>query len=216
MKSTLLSVIIPAYNAENHIRKLLDSIAAQSFHDYEIIVICDSCTDNTQKIAQEYGAITESVSFHRDGLARDRGVELANGQWILFADDDDWFLHEYCFQQLADVIMNGNGNGLDVIAFGYVFRTKGYKEPFGKELFTPRIAHVWSKCWRKQAILNAGAKFTDAVFSSDTYFLKSMREYCNGQALPFNMPLYYYNFMRKGSQTDLFRQGIIRQSTVAE
>ena len=99
MSNPVFSVIVPAHNAENHIRRLLDSIAAQTFTDYELIVVCDNCTDSTEQIAQLYGARTERVSFGRDGLARDRGIELARGSWILFADDDDWFMHENVFQE---------------------------------------------------------------------------------------------------------------------
>ena len=52
------SVIIPAHNAAGHIRKALDSVRSQTFRDYELIVVCDSCTDDTQEIAEEYGART--------------------------------------------------------------------------------------------------------------------------------------------------------------
>ena len=98
------SVIIPAYNASGHIRKALYSIKAQTFTDYELIVVCDSCTDDTEQIAKEYGARTEAVSFHADGMTRNRGIELARGDYVLFMDDDDWWLHEYVLQQLSEKI----------------------------------------------------------------------------------------------------------------
>lgn len=212
MTAPTFSIIVPAHNAENHIRHLFDSIASQTFQDYELIVICDSCTDNTEQIAREYGAITECVSFGRDGLSRDRGLDLAHGTWILFADDDDWFINEHCFQQLADVVRN-DYSFPDVVAFGYVFRTRGYVPPSDDTFLKPRIDHVWSSCWRRSSI--RGARFGDAVFSSDTYFMKAMKQQSVSHTL-FDMPIYYYNFMRPGSQTDLFCKGIIRQSPVAE
>ena len=94
------SVIIPAHNAAGHIRKALDSVRSQTFRDYELIVVCDSCTDGTQQIAREYGARTETVEYHADGMTRNRGLELAQGEWILFMDDDDWWLHEYVLEML--------------------------------------------------------------------------------------------------------------------
>ena len=214
MSNPLFSVIIPAHNASAYIRKGLDSIASQSFRDYELIVVCDNCSDDTQQIAQQYGATTYSVTFGRDGLSRDYGIDHAKGEWILFMDDDDWFLHEFVFQQLADQIKHFV-HPVNVLSFGYIFRTKGYKPPIDPELFTPRVAHIWSKCWRRDTIIQENARFGDAVFSSDTYFLKAMRSHiASGSAI--NMPMYYYNFLRPGSQTDLFRKGIIRQSPVAE
>lgn len=215
MSQPFFSIIIPAHNSELFINRGLNSIVSQSFRDYEIIVVCDNCTDDTQYVAEQYGAITECVSFGRDGLARDRGIELAKGKWILFADDDDWFIHEFCFQQLADVLIP-YGDNFNILHFGCVIKNKGYKPPEGDELFTPRIAHVWTKAWRRDAILDAGARFGDAVFSSDTYFLKAMREHSGQHYSTLNMPIYYYNFLRHGSQTDLFCKGIIRQSPVAE
>ena len=210
MSNPFFSIIIPANNAENYIRPLLDSIAAQTFRDYEIIVICDSCTDGTERIAREYGARTESVSFGRDGLSRDRGIELATGDWILFADDDDWFLYDTAFRKLYDV---ASGTDADVIAFGFEFRTKGIIHPSDSRLFVPRIDHVWSSAWRRSSI--GTARFGNAVFCSDTYFLRDMKARVRKHVL-FDYPIYYYNFLRPGSQTDLFVKGIIKESPVAE
>ena len=94
------SIIIPAHNAAEHIQNALDSVTEQTFTDYELIVICDSCTDNTEQIAKEYGAITEKVAYHCDGPTRSRGLDIAKGDWILFMDDDDWWLHEYVLEQI--------------------------------------------------------------------------------------------------------------------
>lgn len=206
------SVIIPAYNSESYIRKLLDSIRSQTFTDYEIIVVCDKCTDNTKQVAKEYGAITDNVSFGRDGLTRDRGIELASGAWILFADDDDWFYSPSAFQELADFIAQQPAN-TDVIGFGYENRTKGYVKPSYFTIFAPRLGHVWSACWKHSSIQHA--RFGDAVFCSDTYFIRDVKR--NGANFKLlDKPIYYYNFLRPGSQTDLFCQGKIKESPIAK
>lgn len=212
MSNPFFSIIIPAYNAEEHIRRGLDSIYSQTFRDYELIVICDSCGDRTEQIAKEYGAITERVFYGRDGLSRDRGIELATGEWILFMDDDDWFYTETAFERIANKISLSDPD-IDMVAFGYEYKSKGYKPPTGHELFTPRIAHVWSKAWRRASI--GAARFGNAVFCSDTYFLKAMKTRVKKYAA-IDQSLYYYNFLRPGSQTDLFCKGVIRQSPVAE
>lgn len=208
--SPFFTIIIPAYNSESYIRKGLDSIRSQSFRDYELLVICDRCTDNTEQIAKEYGAITECVNFGRDGLTRDKGLEMAQGDWILFCDDDDWFVHEFCFQQIADAI---SGSNADIIGFGYLCKYKGYVEPSYNTIFRSGDAHVWSNAWKRSAI--AGAKFGDAVFCSDTYFVRDIKRRSHCYSL-LNMPIYYYNFKRPGSQTDLLIKGQIRQSPVAK
>ena len=206
------SIIVPAYNAEGHIEPLLNSIRNQTYKDYELIVICDSCTDRTEEIARSYGAITANVSFHSDGLTRDRGLELATGDWILFADDDDWFYCDEAFQQLADFI-GTQDDDVDAIAFGHECRGRGYIPPAEDKLFVARRDHVWSTCWKHSSI--GDTRFGDAVFCSDTYFMKAMKPHVRRAAF-LDTPIYYYNFMRKGSQTDLFCKGIIRESPVAE
>lgn len=217
MSKPFFSIIIPAYNAEGHIRTLLNSIWEQVFASYELIIVCDSCTDRTFDIACEYvrpctNDQVHIVDYGRDGLSRDEGILNATGQWILFADDDDWFVHQFCFQQLHDCIRSQD-NDVDLIAFGYECRNRGYIKPERKNVFTPRIDHVWSSCWRRDRI--GDAHFGDAVFCSDTYFLRDMKPRVRRFEI-LDTPIYYYNFMRTGSQTDLFCKGIIRQSPVAE
>ena len=213
MSKPFFSIVIPAFNAEGHIRVLLNSIRDQTFRDYEIIVVCDSCTDRTEEIAKEYGAITECVQFRSDGLTRDTALELlVSGEWILFADDDDWFCREDSFQTLADFIRTQDDT-TDMIAFGYECRNRGYIPPNRQNIFVPRKDHVWSSCWRASAI--GPARFGNAVFCSDTYFLKAMKSRVRHYEL-LDVPIYYYNFLRQGSQTDLFCKGIIKESPVAE
>ena len=84
------SLILPAHDAADRISKTLDSIRAQVYKDYELIVVCDACSDNTADIARDYGAIVETVDFHNAGPTRSAGLDIATGEWILFTDDDDW------------------------------------------------------------------------------------------------------------------------------
>ena len=205
----VFSVIVPAHNSESYLHKLLISIRGQTFTDYELIVVCDRCSDDTDEVAKFHGAKTVCVNYGRDGLARDEGLALAKGDWILFADDDDWFVHEFCFQQIADRI---SGSKADIIAFGYLCKGKGYVKPSENTIFRPGDAHVWSNAWKRSAI--TGAKFGDAVFCSDTYFIRDVKRRSHCYAL-LDMPIYYYNFKRPGSQTDLLIRGQIRQSPVA-
>ena len=94
------SVIIPAHNSEKFINKALDSIKNQTFRDFELIVVCDRCTDNTKAIAESYGAKTIDVDFGRDGLTRNAGLDIAQGEYILFLDHDDLYMHEFVFEEI--------------------------------------------------------------------------------------------------------------------
>ena len=206
----MFSIIIPAHNSENYIRNGLKSIAMQTLHDYELIVVCDKCTDNTEQIAREYATKVECADFGKDGLARDKGIEMAQGDWLLFMDDDDWFIHEFVLQILADTIEKQDY--ADIIAFGYFCKSRGYCPPSEQTIFNPGDAHVWSNCWKRSAV--TGAKFGDASFCSDTYFIRDVKQRTRRYFL-LDFPMYYYNFLRPGSQTDLLIRGQLRSSNVA-
>ena len=187
------SIIIPAYNSAGHIRKALDSIKSQTFTDYELIVVCDSCTDDTEAIAKEYGARTESVEYHCDGLTRNRGIELAEGDWVLFMDDDDWWLHEYVLQQLSEKI---DQTEADIICFSFIFRHIGYAKPIRNVNGSHWIA-CWCKCYRRTAI--DFARFSNETDgSADVQFFMQM--FFRGlRVVDWDMPLYYYNYWRDES-----------------
>ena len=95
MSKPFFSVIVPAYNAAGFIRKGLDSIRAQSFTDYELIVVCDKCLDNTAEIAREYTDKVVEIDHDVDGRGHNVGLRMAAGRWVLWMDHDDWWLHEY-------------------------------------------------------------------------------------------------------------------------
>lgn len=186
------SIIIPAHNSEAFIRKGLDSIKAQTFKDYELIVICDSCTDRTEEVAKEYGAITERVGFGRDGLTRNQGLAKAQGEWVLFMDDDDWWLHEFVLEQL-DKKLSENPD-IDVLCFSFIFKGWQYARPKAN-----RGSHwtaVWNKCWRREFV--QGCKFSNEWSISDVTFHRQVFAK-NPRILDWDMPMYYYNYLRKGS-----------------
>lgn len=200
MSNTLFSIIIPSHNGAGRIAKALESCVSQSFQDFEIIVVCDCCTDDTAQIAQDYGARVVSVRERRDGLARNAGLDIAQGDWILFLDDDDWWLHEFVFQQLYDII--SEDSTADVVNFGVVWRTVGVRaKPPGKYL-----AMAAGHCWRRAFI--GDTRFDNAPYSSDLHFLNALVAK-NPVGLWSQMPMYYYNYMRPGSLSDQHKKGEI-------
>ena len=84
------SIIIPAYNAEAYLSRCLDSIFSQDYEDYEVIVINDGSTDGTATILKRYPQVKViNQSNHGMSSARNRGLEVAQGDYILFVDSDD-------------------------------------------------------------------------------------------------------------------------------
>ena len=197
------SIIIPAYNSAKFITRALDSVASQSFTDYELIVICDNCTDNTGQIAQRYGAIVKAVNYGCDGPTRSRGIDIASGEYVLFIDDDDWLLHEFVLEQL-DAQLKTYSKPVDVLCCSFIYQNKGYAEPISHFNGNKLWIAVWNKCWRRKAI--GTTRFPNVPRSSDRYFhMEMMRKKLYIEK--WDMPIYYYNFMREGSQTEAHARG---------
>jgi GT2 family glycosyltransferase/peptidoglycan/xylan/chitin deacetylase (PgdA/CDA1 family) len=88
------SVIIPAHNAASTLVDTLDSVTAQTFEQFEVIVVDDASTDGSSKIAEDYALRDPRISVQRirrggTGVARNEGLRLARNEWILFLDADD-------------------------------------------------------------------------------------------------------------------------------
>ena len=94
-----LSIIVPVYNmaSDGKLNYCLDSLAAQTISDYEVITVDDASTDESFSILQEYEkkypgkfkAVHSKVN-KRQGGAKNIGLSLAKGEWIGFIDSDDW------------------------------------------------------------------------------------------------------------------------------
>ena len=200
MNKPFFSVIMPTHNGEGYIRKSLESIRFQTFTDYELIIVCDKCDDNTEAIAREYTDKVFVIDAGRCALARNKGLDEATGEWILFIDDDDWFMDSMVFQTIADTV---GKQGEDVLAFSFFWKGHGVARNRKDHLWTA----VWNKCWRREFIERIGARFPDWAHSDDDGFSK----FCHPKAkIAFlDQCLYFYNFMREGSLTWQIEKGLI-------
>jgi glycosyltransferase involved in cell wall biosynthesis len=93
MSAPRFSVIIPAYNAKDTLARALDSVLAQSWPAFEIIVIDDGSVDATAAVAASYGEKIRYLRQDNAGVsaARNHGARIASGDWLAFLDADDWY-----------------------------------------------------------------------------------------------------------------------------
>ncbi len=116
------SVIIPTYNRANFITEALQSVKDQSFEDWEVIVVDDGSTDNTEEIVQEFILTEPRVKYifqpnAERGRARNNGIAQANGEYLVFFDSDDLMQKEY-LAELATIIKEHPGLGFLAMQFG--------------------------------------------------------------------------------------------------
>lgn len=184
MKQPLISVIIPVYGVEKYISQCLESVINQTYNNLEIIVINDGTKDRSAEIAKEYAAKDSRIKvydFKNGGLsvARNRGLEIATGEYISYLDSDDWLdtkiyetLLETAMKNEADMVKCGiietNGASEEKITFSDVKiinneQHKAFENYFKGILWTL----AWNGLYKKE--LAKKVKFPDNVVHEDNY-----------------------------------------------
>ena len=114
----LISILIPAYNAERTITRCLDSVFSQTVKNYEVIVVDDGSTDSTYAICQSFLSRTDKMKLYtqtNEGISKTRQklVDLASGDYLQFVDADDWIepkmienLNSILLQKRYDIIIS--------------------------------------------------------------------------------------------------------------
>lgn len=118
----MISVIVPAYNSSEYIRKCIQSILDQEYKDYELLLIDDGSLDSTPNICDEYATRDNRIrSFHRPhrGLVATRrfGIEVAKGDYICWVDSDDWVEPTY----LGNFDKLQQNNNVDAVVSGLFY-----------------------------------------------------------------------------------------------
>lgn len=129
LKQPLVSVIVPVYNAEQYLRRCVDSILQQSYRELEIILVDDGSTDGSRQLCQEYARADQRVKVYRQkntGLsgARNKGIAKARGEYLTFVDADD----EVCEGGIAYLYEMVEKFGADLAIAGQVVTLPSGKE----------------------------------------------------------------------------------------
>ncbi len=205
----LVSVVIPAYNAASKIERCLDSIRRQTYSDIEILVIDDGSADGTadvvKKAAERDGRI-RCITQENKGVAaaRNKGLEIAKGAYIVFCDADDYVASDY----IARLLPETDKSDWVIAGFSNVIQGKEYRfetpyreacvegkawEPFLEEWYkNPYIATVWGKLYKKQVITENGVCFPEQTEQGeDTIFNIRYAAVCDKVTF-VNKALYFY------------------------
>lgn len=162
----LISVIMPAYNAEKTLGQAVESVLAQTYPLFELIVINDCSKDRTASLAKQYAFIDSRVRVLENGVnsgasrTRHKGVEAAKGKWLAFLDSDDAWSLEKLEKQLAvqverraklvytgSAFMNADGVPLNWIL--HVPSQIGYRKLLRQNLISNSSVLVLKDCYQK-------------------------------------------------------------------
>lgn len=204
-----ISLIVPCHNGEELIKELIKSLNMQK-NDLgikrEVIFGLDNCTDNTEKEIKklknwEYKIIQCTNSSV--GLTRNDCLRAATGKYIMFADQDDWFLED----DITDVLYKAINDKYDIVEF----KIKSHIQHIGKY----GVAAVWRAIFSRKII---GDTLFPEGYGEDNYFSEEIWKKCgikhggwggepeykeNPYWYRIDYTPYFYNYPRKGSLMDL-------------
>lgn len=199
------SIIMCAYNVEKYIKASIESVKNQTYKNYELIIVNDGSKDNTLKILKEYNNIriinnTKNIGL---GASRNKAVQRAKGEYILYLDADDTLYSEDTLEKIDKTI---NNQSLDICYFGVQYiggSNKCYlsnKENSTKEARIACDMHfaVSSKCWRRQFLKENNLIFIDNMYYEDMIY--SIKATILADKIGYGeFPIYNYYRNREGS-----------------
>lgn len=187
--NVVISIVMPVYNAEKYLNQALCSLHKQSFKDFEVICVDDGSSDNSLSIISSWCEKDSRFKFltqqnKHAGVARNKGMEKAIGEYILFLDSDDIF-HKNMLKRMYESIKDTD---CDYVCCNYstfssniIFAKKRCMAlksgTYGKyeltdKIFSFDIGAPWNKLYRKDFIKKNDLLFQDTLNSNDIYFTK--------------------------------------------
>lgn len=145
---TKVSVILPVYNVSDYLRQCMDSIVGQTLKDIEIICVDDGSTDDSLAILKEYEAKDQRVKVIQQanagaGAARNKGLEIATGEYLSFLDSDDFFEPD----MLEKAWSKAHETRAQVVVFRSISTERIFRNLFRSDgHFTRRSFHRTDQC----------------------------------------------------------------------
>lgn len=220
MDKNRISIIIPVYNAEDYLSRCLDSILDQSFTSYEVILVDDGSTDSSPLLCDRYSSADARFrTIHKENAgvsaARNAGINLAKGEYVMFVDADDALLPE-----ALERMMEGAG-GEDILIGGYAvfvcgvtdreimpLKNYSYKGTEMSVFFEDNMRHSacvmdspWSKMFRRKAIGNLRFK-EDLSYAEDKLFMFDFLSGCSS-VYTCKMPVYAFHLRPDALGSDI-------------
>ena len=201
-----ISIIVPIYNMEHLMRRCIDSLLAQTFTDYELLLIDDGSTDGSWGICQEYAHKDTRISiYHKEngGLsdARNYGLGKAVGKYTIFADPDDWVspegldsLYAKAEREQADMTMCDLYRE-DAYSRHYVSQRPRSLKAQGvlKELFGNIQGYTWNKLIRRDVYERFGIAYPKGIYGcEDQYTMAAILLHDIKMAY---VPVAFYHYM---------------------
>lgn len=182
------SVIVPIYKVEKYLSECIESILNQKYEDYELILVDDGSPDRCPEICDSFAKSNQKVKvIHKKngGLssARNEGLKIADGEYVVYLDSDDFFIDNQCLQRIADktcsgpdIIMyktascNEDGDNLvyPAMVMDYSSRDCSMADMLNKTIGGEEFqASAWSKSIKRTLLVDNQIAFTEGLLGED-------------------------------------------------
>lgn len=203
--AVVLSIVIPIYNAEKYLARCVQSILSQTYNEYEIILVDDGSIDNSLQICRHYevnnnGVIVISQQNAGVSAARNAGLSVAKGEYVMFVDSDDYMLPQMCEimvdaieEKEADLVVCGTTE-----TWGGVWAPKrdidysslaSFKSDFIEHLTSELLSPPWNKIYRRELIKDVFE--TSSSFGEDLMFNLNYLKNCQRISFIKSAPFYH-------------------------
>lgn len=187
-----LSIIIPVFNLENYITPMLESLKGQNVGHYnvEIIFVLNNCTDSSEKVIRESGLDCTIINCEEQGCgcARNAGFEISTGEYVWYLDGDDWLLSNTAVRDALDAV-----KGLNVLRIPFT------SDKFGRDYYSMVWQYVFRRSFIEEFRFRKLQPSEDEAYMQKVLAKLSLTPEQYKQIPALDKPLYYYNYLREGS-----------------
>lgn len=193
MEECKVSIILPIYNSELYLEECIDSILAQTYSNFELIIVNDGSTDNSVEICNQYikkDSRIILITQKNKGVssARNLGIKIAKGEYVVFVDSDDFLMP----MALSTIVKNFKS--IDLVCFGFKSLYLDKEKDvichnsninnndifFNQMIFNHEIGgSLWNKAYRRKIIIDNNIRFDENIhFCEDLLFNTDYFTYC--------------------------------------
>jgi len=191
----LVSIILPVYNRENYLERCIISILAQTYKNWELIAIDDGSQDESHRILSEFSLLYKNILIikqenKKPAISRNRGINLAKGEYLTFIDSDDEYTKDHIFKRIKHMELNPD---IDLLHGG----VKIIGNEFVPDKNNPgRLIHL-SECYiggtffgKKEVYVELNG-FKSIPYGEDSDFLERAKKKFNIQKVFYQTYIYH-------------------------
>ncbi|MCR5602816.1 MAG: glycosyltransferase [Lachnospiraceae bacterium] len=227
----LISVIIPAYNAEKHLERCLDSVCGQSYKDLEILLVDDGSSDSTPQICDSYAKKDGRIKvIHKENggvaAARNTALDMMTGAMAAFSDSDDYYepgvlesMHRAMLEHNADMVCCGYYEEFDdrITEYGTGLGEVIYDRHDAFEEYFKMGGRIGSGCWNKliRSEVIRDIRYKPYVMGEDVEMLLRTIDRCD-RVVCIDYPGYHYIHRGDSATRAVFSENNINMLHIAD